>query len=448
SAQVWPGWSAFPDFTNSDARKWWGDQFKVYTDAGIQGFWNDMNEPACWGQMPPNLIQFDFDGEGATHLQARNVYGMQMARATRAGTEAQMNGERPFILTRAGFSGVQRYAAVWTGDNVATDDHMVAGVRLVNSLGLTGVPFSGYDVGGFCGEASPGLFARWIAIGAFSPFFRGHSMINSRDSEPWAYGEEVEEIARNFIGFRYQLMPYLYSVFHEAARSGAPISRSMAFDAPHDPNIYTAPYDAQYCFGPSILVAPIPSGKDLAKVYLPEGDWYAMANDKPHAGGQAHVCELAIDTLPLFVKAGAIVPMQSLVQSTDEAPDGVLRLHVYAGGEETVFACVEDDGLTRGGVELRREWRHLPDARALHCSAGEGEFVSGFERVRVYLHGVSDANVMVDGEAVDVVAEDVVWMQPISKFDPLGPPAGEAYGPAGVLAFEVDWGLGEMEIRY
>jgi alpha-glucosidase len=153
-----------------------------------------MNEPAAWGQHLPDLIEFEYDGEGATHKKARNVYGMQMARITYEGAKKLLNGKRPFVLTRAGFCGVQRYGAVWTGDNVATEEHMMAGVRLINSMGLAGVPFAGYDVGGFAGEASPELFARWIMLGAFSPFFRAHSMVNSRDSEPWTFGEEVEYI--------------------------------------------------------------------------------------------------------------------------------------------------------------------------------------------------------------------------------------------------------------
>ncbi|MFM2285326.1 MAG: hypothetical protein RLZZ543_823, partial [Bacteroidota bacterium] len=167
NGQVWPGWSAFPDFTMEAAREWWAEKMHAITDVGVEGFWNDMNEPAAWGQHLPDLIEFDYEGEGATHKKARNVYGMQMARSTQEGGKKLLKGKRPFVLTRAGYSGIQRHAAVWTGDNVSNDDHMLAGVRLVNSMGLTGVAFAGYDVGGFAGEASPELFARWIALGAF-----------------------------------------------------------------------------------------------------------------------------------------------------------------------------------------------------------------------------------------------------------------------------------------
>ena len=204
--EVWSGRSHFPDFTSNNAREWWKNLLPFYSDLGVKGFWNDMNEPAVWGQCIPNFIEFDFDGDKTTHREARNVYGMQMARATAEGLIENQPGERPFVLTRAGFSGIQRFSAVWTGDNISSDEHLLAGVRLVNSLGLTGVSFCGNDAGGFAGDASPELYARWITIAAFQPFFRAHTVVNSRDAEPWCFGELVEQIARNYIGLRYKLI--------------------------------------------------------------------------------------------------------------------------------------------------------------------------------------------------------------------------------------------------
>ncbi|MFN4902441.1 MAG: TIM-barrel domain-containing protein, partial [Ignavibacteria bacterium] len=166
--QVWPGWCHFPDFTNPKTRTWWGNSFKSLVDVGIRGFWNDMNEPATWGQRFPDLVEFSFEGLNGTHRRGHNVYGLEMARATFEGTKELLKGERPFILTRAGFSGVQRYSAVWTGDNVSSDDHMMLGVRMLSSLGLVGVPYVGMDIGGFSGNPSKELFARWISIGAFA----------------------------------------------------------------------------------------------------------------------------------------------------------------------------------------------------------------------------------------------------------------------------------------
>ena len=235
TGEVWPGWCHFPDFTNPRVREWWGDKFKELVDVGIDGFWNDMNEFATWGNRLPDLMEFDHDGERSTVKRARNIYGLQMSRSTYEGTSKLLNGERPFILTRASFAGAQRYSAVWTGDNEASEDHMLLGTRIVNSLGLSGVAFCGPDVGGFAGATYGDLFARWISIGAFTPFFRAHTFVNTNYSEPWAFGEEVEEISRNYINIRYRLMPYIYSSMYEASQTGIPLNRSLAMDyAGHD----------------------------------------------------------------------------------------------------------------------------------------------------------------------------------------------------------------------
>ncbi len=207
NGQVWPGWCAFTDYTKPEARIWWGKLFKQDIEDGLDGFWCDMNEPASWGQKAPENIVFNFDGHPATYRVGKNIFGFQMVRATYEGTKQLFDNKRPFVLTRAGFAGLQRYAAIWTGDNKAEDDNMLLGVRLVNSLGISGVPFAGVDVGGFVGNASSDLEARWISVGAFCPFFRSHKEYNGKDAEPWAFGEKTEEICRNYIQLRYNLLP-------------------------------------------------------------------------------------------------------------------------------------------------------------------------------------------------------------------------------------------------
>ncbi|WP_298714613.1 TIM-barrel domain-containing protein, partial [Chitinophaga sp.] len=172
TGQVWPGWCHFPDFTGPKGRGWWKEQVKSFTNAGVDGLWNDMNEIATWGQNMPDNVLFDFEGRTATHRQAHNVYGLAMVRASYEGARESMQGRRPFLLTRAGYAGLQRYTAIWTGDNRAEDDHMLLGVRLMNSLGLSGVAFSGMDIGGFTGNGSPELYARWIQLGSFMPYCR------------------------------------------------------------------------------------------------------------------------------------------------------------------------------------------------------------------------------------------------------------------------------------
>src|SRR5688572_11003455 len=344
SGQVWPGWCHFPDFTNPKARKWWKDHLQEYINVGVMGLWNDMNEIATWGNMLPENMELDFEGNKSSMRRGRNIYGMQMARTSFEAAKSLLKNKRPFNLTRSAYSGIQRYSAVWTGDNVAYDEHMLLGVRLVSSLGLAGVAFAGYDVGGFVGDASTKLFARWISIGAFSPFFRGHSMINSRDSEPWAYGEEVEQISRNYIKFRYQLLPYIYSLFYEASQSGMPVQRSLAIDYTHDHKVYNGLYQNQYLFGPYFLIAPVDSTKDLAKIYLPEGVWYYLYDGHRYHGNSEIILDCPLHRLPVFVKAGAIFPMQPIKSHTGEVTRTVI-IHIYTG-DSSSFNFYEDDGVS------------------------------------------------------------------------------------------------------
>jgi alpha-glucosidase len=392
---------------------------------GVEGFWNDMNEPAAWGQHLPDLIEFDYDGEGATHKKARNVYGMQMARSTFEGAKNQLNGKRPFVLTRAGFCGIQRYAAVWTGDNVSSDEHMMAGVRLINSMGLAGVPYAGYDVGGFAGEPSPELFARWVALGAFSPFFRAHSMVNSRDSEPWSFGEEVEDISRNFINLRYRLMPYIYSSFYESSQNGMPVARSLAIDYTHDEHIYQHTYQHQYLFGQSILVIPVESNKEFAKVYLPEGKWLNFYTDELLDGGKEMIVEVPKEIIPLYIKAGSIIPMQSLVPYLKRKPSKQMELHVFAGADGQ-FVYYEDDGETyqfENGEYFKREVNLNHSGAQLMISESTGNYRSHFTEIKIYLHGVeSNKKFTLNGKEISSSTEDVKYIEPISDFDPYHKP--------------------------
>lgn len=425
TGQVWPGWCHFPDFTKAETREWWGNSFEGYVQNGIDGFWNDMNEIATWGNKLPELMQFDFEGNPSTTKRARNVYGMQMARSTYEGTKKLLNGKRPFVLTRAGYSGVQRYSAVWTGDNIAEEEHMLAGVRLVNSLGLTGVPFAGYDVGGFVGDANIKLFTRWLTIGAFSPFFRGHTMINSRDSEPWSYGEEAEEISRNYIQLRYNLMPYIYSTFYEAHKTGIPVARSLTIQYTHDPKVYDKRFQNQYLFGHAFLVAPAESTKELVRVYLPEGDWYYFHSNDLHKGGKETIVDAPVRRLPLFVKGGSIIPMQSPVQSAAQKPEGLLLMHIYKGTEGNTLEYYEDDGESYEflhGKFYKRLISYKPSSKEIIMEAVEGKMTSKFRKIKLILHGFEDigSSLKVDGNKVKPDKERVQFFTPISMFDPIG----------------------------
>ncbi|MCH8618512.1 glycoside hydrolase family 31 protein [Undibacterium sp. TS12] len=392
SGEVWPGWVHFPDFTRAATRAWWQAEVASYAKQGVAGLWNDMNEISTWGQKTPNNILFDYDGHITTHKQGRNVYALQMARASHEGMK-QATGERPFILSRSGYAGLQRYAAIWTGDNTADEEHMLLGIRLLNSLGLSGMPFTGMDIGGFTGTPTPGLYARWMQIGAFTPYFRNHAASDSRSSEPWTYGEDVLNISRNYINLRYQLIPYLYSCFYQAATSGMPIMRSLAIDYTHDEQIYSRYYQNQYMFGDAFLVAPFASSKEFGRLYLPQGDWYDLYSDQLEHGRQAKALELHLERLPVYVKAGSIVTTQSLIQSTAQQPDDTLFIHIYHGPQGSSVSYYEDDGKSydyQNGQYYKRQINFIPEHREIQFGAVEGKHTSKFHKLKILLHGFHD----------------------------------------------------------
>ncbi len=448
-AQVWPGWCTFPDFTKKETRTWWAEKMAFYTEAGVDGFWTDMNEPASWGQFTPNLIEFDYEGSTASHRQARNIYGMQMARSTQEGALVQNETERAFVLTRSGFSGIQRYAAAWTGDNTASEEHMLAGVRLINSLGLSGVAFSGYDVGGFAGESSKSLFARWMSIAAFSPLYRAHSMINSNDAEPWAFGEEVEEISRNYMNLRYQLLPTIYAAFYEASQTGLPLVSSLAIDYPDDLSIYSSAFQNQYLFCNRFLVAPVESFKEITKVYLPKGKWYYLYSDQIYNGENTIYADCPINYLPVYVKAGSIFSMQSEVFSTGEPHDGVLRIHIYQGSDESSFVHYEDDGIShnyRSGHFLKRKISYKPKSNQIIFAKSEGDYSSDFKTVKVFLHGFTTNTVSINAQTVNLDFEDFAFLSRLTQFDPLPENDHPYYEIKNIRTFELTHSNDEIRI--
>ncbi|MES2279494.1 MAG: glycoside hydrolase family 31 protein [Bacteroidota bacterium] len=385
TGEVWPGRCHFPDFFNAAVRDWWGKSFSALTEPGVEGFWNDMNEPAAWGQNVPNIVKF-----GEHYMpEVRNAYGMQMSRATYNGTKHLLGGKRPFVLTRAAYAGIQRYSAVWTGDNTANDAHMLLGCRLVNSLGITGVAFAGVDIGGFSGNPTPELMVRWNSLGVYTPMFRNHAMIDTVMREPWRWGKQNERILKKDIELRYKLLPYIYSSFYQSQQKGLPVCRTLAIEHTFDENVYHHIYQNQFMFGDSILVAPVESNVRTTKVYLPPGDWYRFSTDKKHSGGKAIKADAPLTDLPVFVKAGALIPMQSIVQNTTEPGDGILQVHIWNGKQASSFTYYEDDGISyeyQQGAFYKRVISFDPVKKEITLSAVEGTFVSRFDRVKIALH--------------------------------------------------------------
>jgi len=379
-----------PDYTRPATREWWISKMKWMEDNGIRGYWNDMNEPAVGGSYLPDNLLFDFDGRKAYAPEAKNIYGFQMARSSYEAAVRHGKGKRPFVLTRSAFAGVQRYAAVWSGDNMATNEGLLSGVLLNSQMGLSGMPFVGPDLGGYIGDGSKDLFKRWMQVGVFSPYLRNHKEFFATANEPWSYGEEAEAISKTYIGFRYRLMPYLYSKFYEASQTGLPVARSLALDYPYDRNIYDLSYQYQFLFGDAIMVVPVTTEEKSRKVYLPEGDWYNLFNDQFYSGSREIISNTPAYSIPLFVKSSAIIPVQGLVQSTRDKASDTLQIHVYKGTASNRFLFYEDAGDGNGykeGEFAKRFIDYNPSTRQLKLGVTDGSFISAYKKIEWIFHG-------------------------------------------------------------
>ncbi|KAL6544174.1 hypothetical protein OROGR_010671 [Orobanche gracilis] len=297
---VWPGPCVFPDFTQSSARSWWANLVKDFVTNGVDGIWNDMNEPAVFKTvtktMPEsNIHRGDSElGGRQNHSHYHNVYGMLMAGSTYEGMKLANGQKRPFVLTRAGFVGSQRYAATWTGDNLSTWEHLHMSISMVIQLGLSGQPLAGPDIGGFAGNATPKLFGRWMGFGAMFPFCRGHSETDTVDHEPWSFGKECEEVCRLALRRRYRLLPHIYTLFYMAHTKGIPVSMPSFFAA-HDRIKNCIKYNTSYRKESGSVL--------ILKMLI-----------------QLHFLELFFQDLPaLYLQGGSIVPLGQLYQHVGEA---------------------------------------------------------------------------------------------------------------------------------
>ncbi|HEV2351967.1 MAG TPA: glycoside hydrolase family 31 protein [Terriglobia bacterium] len=344
---VWPGESAFPDFTNSKVRAWWGTLYKGLLNDGVSGIWNDMNEPSVFNvsskTMDPDEIFLDH-GLNSPHIKIHNVYGMLMSEGTHDGLLSLRPNERPLVITRATYAGGQRYAAVWTGDNSSTWEHLAISLPEIMNMGLSGITLAGADIGGFAIGATPELYARWLEAGIFYPYCRTHTAYGNPNQEPWSYGNKIENINRRSIELRYRLLPYLYNAFHDAAQTGLPVMRALLLDYPDDPS--AVGQDSEFLFGDDLLVAPVLLSKHTEReVYLPRGVWYDFWTDRRYSGPASITVEAPLERVPLFVRGGAIVPTQQLVQYTSQAPINPLTFEIYPDGSSS-REYYEDDGLS------------------------------------------------------------------------------------------------------
>jgi len=356
---VWPGPCAFPDFSSAAARTWWGDQLKLLSDIGIRGWWNDMNEPAVFNEpaktVPLEVLHHD-EGRLTPHEKNHNLYGMRMTQATYEGVRKLLPDERPFVLTRASFAGGQRYSAAWTGDNIASWEHLQMSVPMCLNLSISGQPFVGPDIGGFFGNPSGELFARWLQLGVFMPLMRGHSVIDATNKEPWEYGKEFERINRQTIELRYRLLPHIYNQMWIAAETGIPPLRPLIFQYPGDPEIAAREASVQnaameFMFGEDILVAPVLwQGDKTRSLRLPDGVWYDYWSGIRYEGNQNVTVPAPLDRIPFFVKAGGVIPTQPVMQYFAEKAVDPLTFTIYPA-ERSIKTYYEDDGVSFGYQE-------------------------------------------------------------------------------------------------
>ncbi len=344
---VWPGLSVWPDFTWNRVRDWWGSLHKGLMEDGVAGFWDDMNEPSVFEvpskTMPLEAIFYD-NGLHSPQAKVHNIYGMEMSLATRNGLLKYRPNERPLVITRDTYAGGQRYAAVWTGDNSSTWDHLRLSLPELMNMGISGLTQVGADVGGFVGSPSPELFTRWLEAGVFYPYCRTHTAFGTENQDPWSYGNRKEEINRKMIELRYRLLPYLYNAFHEAAETGLPVMRALLLDYPSDSRAISQ--EGEFLFGDDLLVAPVVKDGEIEQgVYLPTGVWYDYWTGRRFTGPASVTAEAALDRIPIFVRGGAIIPMQQVVQFTDEAPINPLTFDIYPD-QSSSREYYEDDGLS------------------------------------------------------------------------------------------------------
>ena len=423
---VWPGPAVFPDFTRAQTRNWWGGLYKEFAQDGVAGFWNDMNEPAVFdgpGKTMPldNIHRIEEPGfatRTATHAEIHNIVGLENARATYDGLLKLRPDERPFVLTRATFAGGQRYGFTWTGDNSATWNHVRLATQQLLNLGISGISFVGADIGGFNGSPEPDLLTRWIEIGAFNPLFRDHTTKGSLMQEVWVHGPEHEAIRRRYIETRYRLLPYIYGLAEESSRTGLPMVRPIFLEFPE---VFTPPsngfgnLDTEFLLGPSLLVAPPPFAEMLDNyvVSFPKGDWYdfwtglktpipppepsivQISNDIAKNGpGTPYpfrpFIHPTLDTLPVYVRGGSILPLQPLIQSTDETPNGPLELRVYPG-QQCSGSLYLDDGHTlryQHGEFLRQAFTCQSDGNSVRINFGarQGTYAPWWKTVEVVIY--------------------------------------------------------------
>lgn len=399
-APVWPGWCAFPDFSAPEVRAWWGEQYRRLLTVGISGFWHDMNEPAAfmaWGERTlPLATHHAMEGRGGDHREAHNLYGLLHCRAGYEGLRRLQPERRPFIFSRSGWAGLQRYAWSWTGDTESSWEALHRTVATVLGLGLSGIPGTGPDIGGFAGTPDAELYLRWLQMATFLPLFRTHSRLDAPPREPWTFGESALEIARDYLRLRYRLLPYLYTTAWQTARTGWPMVRPLFWLDPADEALWDV--DDAFLLGDVLLVAPVVQpGAVCRRVRLPKGRWIDFWTDAVHEGGKEIEVEAPLSRIPVFARSGTVMPGEE---------GGCLHLHLYAStGDAGQGILYTDAGDGYGDGRVDRFSVTWEGNRLDVTWEGERSFPPGYTSVQAVFHGITCGRVLVDGREAPAKGE-------------------------------------------
>lgn len=409
--EVWPDPAAFPDFTRAEVQGWWADLHRHFTDLGIGGQWNDMNEPANFSLRGPasalgvtgfnvgtqytegKTLPYDARHGNRSHLEMHNVYANGMAEASRQGYARHAPDIRPFILTRAGAAGIQRSAAVWTGDNASRWSHLQLSLPMLMGLGLSGIPFSAPDVGGFDLDSTGELLARWYQAGLGYAFLRNHASNFTVYQEPWRFGEPYLSVIREALQMRYRLLPHLYTLAQQATVSALPPLRPLALHYPHDAQARAEA--TTYLLGEGLLVAPVLQANTAQRpVYLPgAGERWAELSGLAsfgavHPGGQTVTAQAPLGTLPIYLKGGQAVAVTGAAAHTTHARWDELTWLAHLGPEGLSGTLYEDDGDGHGPSRLTRLRAEQTDGRLRLWCEEEGELPRVARRERLHLIGL------------------------------------------------------------
>lgn len=401
-AAVWPGKAYFADFLRPEVREWFGHKYKALTDCGIEGFWNDMNEPSLFysperlraflndmaalrekdnieqeeffprvvgGAMglmnsPADYASFyhEVDGQKVRHDQVHNLYGGSMTRAAGEAFADLRPGQRTLLYSRSSFIGSHRYGGIWLGDNNSSWAQLLANIQMMPSVQMCGFLYSGADLCGFSSDTTPDLALRWLEFGLLTPLMRNHSAVGTRMQEYYRFPEVLPAV-RNMIRLRYALLPYLYSEFMKAALENTSYFRPLAFDYPDDPDAREV--EDQLLLGEGLMAAPVYVQNAHGRhVYLPEPMKLLRLRavddyDEEILPAGHHYIRCALDEVLLFLRPGHIIPVAQPANSTSELDDASLTLWSFLpDGESAEYRMYRDDGVTTE-YEKKEHWKTL-----------------------------------------------------------------------------------------